>query len=454
MKSNSCGLAARFRAIAGLAILAVIVASTWAIPAFAAIDLRVEARPASEPIEAYVTVTDVDTGLPVEGLEAGDFTVRIDGDIVSINSLTLPPSQDPTQQVSVVFAMDYSESVKQVALAAMQQAVIDFATAMSDGDQIAIIKFNDTNPNRASVVLPFTTIDHGPNNDAVAAAAVSPYDGDGTNILDALVLAVDQFVNPTPPLPQGPKAIIVISDGGENRSTASESEVIATSNANGIPVFTIGVGDLDEPGRTELMDGLAGETGGQYYPTSNDQDIADAYASISLLLSNEYLISILNGITDCADHELEVEVAGQAEPVSVTFTRRTCDTEPNPFSFTTLTGVRPTATATSNAVTITGIEVPAHISVIQGAYSIGCNGTFTRDPGEISAGQTVCVRHQASDQPSTSRTTTLTIGGVSGTFTSTTSASGGGGGGGGGAAGLFELLLGLCLLLLGRRRVA
>jgi hypothetical protein len=456
MKSHFGSLTDCVRTLASLPAIAVILVLTWAAPAWAAIDLRVEARPANEPIEVYLTVTDVVTGDPVEALAPGDFTVRIDGVEVPLGGLTLPPSQDAAQRVSVVFSMDYSESVKQVALAAMQQSVIDFATAMSDGDQISIIKFNDTHPDRASVVLPFTTIDHGVNNAAVEAAVLAAYDGDGSNILDSLVLAVDQFVNPPAPLPAGPKAIILISDGGENESTVSESDVIAQANANGIPVFTIGVGDLDEPGRTELMSGLGTETGGQYYPTTNDQQVADAYASISLLLSNEYLITISNGITDCAEHDLEVEVAGQAAPATVAFTRRTCDTEPNPFSFTSLTGVRPNATATSNVVTITGLEVPAHISVIQGRYSIGCNDTFVSNPSTISNGATVCVRHQSSDLPSTAETTTLTIGGVAATFTSTTVAEsgGGGGGGGGGAAGLFELLLGLCLLLFRRQRTA
>ena len=62
------------------------------------------------------------------------------------------------------------------------------------------------------------------------------------------------------------------------------------ANANSIPIFTIGVGDLDIGNREDLMSGLGSETGGQYFPTATDQDIADAYASISLLLTHEYLI--------------------------------------------------------------------------------------------------------------------------------------------------------------------
>ncbi len=177
------------------------------------------------------------------------------------------------------------------------------------------------------------------------------------------------------------------------------------------------------------------------------------------LLNNEYLIAYVSAITDCGEHEIEVEVPSTAEPaVSVAFTRRVCDTEPDPFSFTSRTGLAPSTGATSETVTITGIEVPAHISVIGGTYSIGCTDTFTNDPDTIESGDTVCVRHQTSAAFSTDKTTTLTVGGFAATFTTTTGAQGGGGGnggsGGGGATGLFELMLGFAALIFGRRRMA
>ena len=124
---------------------------------------------------------------------------------------------------------------------------------------------------------------------------LADYPGDGTNLLDALELSVNQFLQATPPLPIGPKAIILISDGGENESSATLTDVIALANANSIPIFTIGVGDLDIGNRKDLMTGLGSETGGQYFPTATDQDIADAYASISILLTHEYLITIPPG---------------------------------------------------------------------------------------------------------------------------------------------------------------
>jgi VWFA-related protein len=456
--TSSCRRAAQYRtrSFGALAPIVALFAFVLAAPARADVVLRVEGRPSSGPIEAFVTVTDAG-GNPVPGLTANDFSITIDGQPVAIQpaDVTLPPSQDPNKHVSVIFVMDYSESVVDVARDAMEAAVTDFVEALNDGDFAAIVKFNTTLG--VTIVHPFVTIDHGANSQSLAQAVASDYDGTDTNLLDALIVSLDHMLAPPVTLPTGPKAIILISDGGENSSTAAEADVIAEANANSIPVFTIGVGDLSVPGREELMAGLGTETGGGYFPAPTDQDIADAYATISTRLNNEYLITIPSGLTNCEEHVLEVTVTGQM-PVSASFTRRTCDTTPDAFGFNAVTGVNRGATVQSNAVEINGLEVPAHISVIQGEYSIGCtDANFTRDPATIDNGDTVCVRHTASNSFSTNRTTTLTVGGFAATFTSTTRAdpgNGGGGGGGGGSTGLPELLLGLAALAFARRRHA
>ncbi len=456
-------LSPRWRAVAHRFVLTTLplcaMLAAFGVPgaAFAAVQLRVDARPATDPIEAFVRVTDAN-GVRVEDLTAGDFTVTINGNPVTIGGVTQPSGEDPNQRVSVVFAMDYSQSVQTVALAAMQQAVIDFVGTMADGDVAAIVKFNDSNPARASVVLPFTVVDQGVNNQVFVDAVGAPYDGDGTNLLDALELSVNHFLSSPVTLPDGPKAVIVISDGGENQSEISESDVIALANANNLPIFTIGVGNIG-PIRRELLSGLASDTGGQYLETTTAEEIADAYATISQLLSQEYLITIPSGITDCAEHTLVVNVAGPAPgTATATFTRRACDSEPDAFSFASQADVAPSTNVTSNTETIMGLEVAAHISVINGSYSIGCDGTFTGDPATIANGETVCVRHVAAGGFSTAKTSTLTIGGIAATFTSTTladSGGGGGGGGGGGLTGLFELLLlGFGAFIAGRRRLA
>jgi len=95
------------------------------------------------------------------------------------------------------------------------------------------------------------------------------------------------------------------------------------------------------------------------------------------------------------------------------------DTTPDAFSFTSQTDVPLSSVRTSNTITPAGFNTAAAISVANGEYSIGCS-TFTASAGTINPGQTVCVRHTSSGSNSTTVTTTLTIGGVNGTFSSTT----------------------------------
>lgn len=98
------------------------------------------------------------------------------------------------------------------------------------------------------------------------------------------------------------------------------------------------------------------------------------------------------------------------------------DTTPNAFSFINQTNVAVSTVVTSAAVTITGIDAAAAISVTGGTYSIGCGATFTNAPGTISNNQSVCVRHTSAATASTATNTGLTVGGVVGGFTSTTAA--------------------------------
>lgn len=91
-----------------------------------------------------------------------------------------------------------------------------------------------------------------------------------------------------------------------------------------------------------------------------------------------------------------------------------------PFIFDDQIGVPPSTVRTSNSVTVQGPEEPVAIEISGGSYSIGCGGAFTSANGTISDGQTVCVRHTAAATGGDTVDTTLTIGDVSDTFSSST----------------------------------
>ena len=159
--------------------------------------------------------------------------------------------------------------------------------------------------------------------------------------------------------------------------------------------------------------------------------------------------TVANDQTICVRH---TSAAANSTPTSTTltvggisdiFTSTTVaavvpNTTPDVFSFVGEAGVAPSTAVTSAAVTVTGIDAPAAVTVTGGEYSIGCAAGFTTAPGMITAGQAVCIRHTSSALNGTATSTTLTVGGVSGSFTSTTVVADGGGDGGGGGGGAVD----------------
>lgn len=101
------------------------------------------------------------------------------------------------------------------------------------------------------------------------------------------------------------------------------------------------------------------------------------------------------------------------------------DTTPSAApSWTTLTGQAiSTVVRCAVASTVTGFNVPVPISVSNGEYLIGDpSGTTTdwRTAPALYAGGNIYVRHTTAATPLTQTTTTVTVGGLSGTFTTET----------------------------------
>lgn len=109
--------------------------------------------------------------------------------------------------------------------------------------------------------------------------------------------------------------------------------------------------------------------------------------------------------------------------VSDTFASTTVaeDAVPNAFSFADQTDVALSSVIESNAITVAGINTASPISVEGGSYQIN-GGAWVTSAGTVTNGNTVKVRHTSSGSYTTDTLTTLTIGGVSDTFTTTTAA--------------------------------
>ena len=112
--------------------------------------------------------------------------------------------------------------------------------------------------------------------------------------------------------------------------------------------------------------------------------------------------------------------AGNCSALSATSSATTLvSTTANYFYINSKSNVPRRSVQISDAITITGIGVPVSISVTAGEYSID-GGAFTANPGTIANGQSVVVRLTSSPSYATELSSTLTVGGVSATFSVST----------------------------------
>ncbi len=156
--------------------------------------------------------------------------------------------------------------------------------------------------------------------------------------------------------------------------------------------------------------------GGSYSIDGGAFTTASGFVNNGQSVRVQVTASTLNSSTE----SVSLYVGGVADTFSAT--TMTGDTTPDAFSFTDVTGVSLLTVQTSNTITVCGINAATPISVSGGSYSVN-GGSFTSTAGTVLPGQTVRVQHTASSQFSTATNTTLTIGGVSDTYTSTTLAA-------------------------------
>jgi hypothetical protein len=116
----------------------------------------------------------------------------------------------------------------------------------------------------------------------------------------------------------------------------------------------------------------------------------------------------------------ETDIMGNSRPLGAgvdmgVYEKVPEDLIPDQFTFTDQTGVALSTVIESNGITVTGINVSTAISITGGEYSIN-GGAYTSASGTVENGQTVRVRQTSSALYSTTTNATLTIGGMSDTF--------------------------------------
>src|SRR5579863_5297536 len=114
--------------------------------------------------------------------------------------------------------------------------------------------------------------------------------GGGTLLYDSIVDASQDIMKKQ----QGRKALIVLSDGGENGSDATLSDAIEAAQRAETLIYTILFSDGSYGSNPGIMQRLAKETGGGYFEVSKKLSIDQVFALIQEDLRSQYSIGFVS----------------------------------------------------------------------------------------------------------------------------------------------------------------
>lgn len=174
-------------------------------------------------------------------------------------------------------------------------------------------------------------------------------------------------------------------------------------------------------------------------PSLNSSEIESLLTSAARAFPQNTTDSFGDCNTDrCGNGILDINAA-----LNVAISASGVDIVPDSFSFTSKSDVTASTNIISESITVSGINVPAPISITSGEYSIN-DGIFTAENGLVAAGDSVRVQLTSGGIGSSTRTATLNIGGVTADFTvvtrTTMNSNDSGSNDGGGSLDLFTLL--------------
>jgi Ca-activated chloride channel family protein len=228
----------------------------------------------TELVVLPVSVADAN-GNFISGLSLPNFRVYEDGRLQKVTSF-----QQEDTPVTVGLIVDHSRSMGPK-LREVAAAVAAFARSSNSQDEMFIVDFNDD----VSVELlggkAFT-------NDAKALEkAVSEVSARGRT---ALYDAVAEGLNHLRLGHLDKRALIIVSDGGDNASGHKYSQVLELARHYQVMIYAIGLMDPNEEGDPNVLRRLCRDTGGiAYFPDSKD-NVADISKQIARDLREQYTL--------------------------------------------------------------------------------------------------------------------------------------------------------------------
>jgi Ca-activated chloride channel family protein len=229
---------------------------------------------------ALVPVTVLDPyGRLVTGLERDNFRVYEDNVEQEVTRFS---EEDVPISIGVIFDISGSMSDK---IDKSKSAALQFFKTANPQDEFFMVDFSD----RASLVSPFTS-----NLDVLRNRLMFTRSTGRTALFDAIYLGLSEMRGAH----NSRKALLIISDGGENHSRYSERDLREYLREADVQLYAIGIYEpLGDRGRTQeegegpaLLEELAEMSGGRVFPVSNVNQLPDIATKISMELRNQYVL--------------------------------------------------------------------------------------------------------------------------------------------------------------------
>jgi Ca-activated chloride channel homolog len=222
-----------------------------------------------------VTITDPMNRL-VTGLEQDDFFVYENNSLQKVRTFATEDAP-----VSIGIIMDLSGSMTSK-LIRSRDSILQFMKTANPQDEFFVIGFND----RPELIEDFTS-----SIEDIEARLQTVRSGRRTALLDAIYFGMDKMKTAR----NERKALLVVSDGGDNRSRYTEGEVKAQVRESDVEIYSIGIFDPYAPTTEErmgplLLNDLSEETGGRMFRVDDLADMGDIAVKISTELRNQYVI--------------------------------------------------------------------------------------------------------------------------------------------------------------------
>ena len=207
--------------------------------------------------------------------------------------------------LSIGLAFDISGSMD-FKLRTSRDAAALFLKTLNADDEAFLVEFND----KVNLSVGFTS-----RAQEIESALAGVQAGGLTALLDAVKFSLGEMKKAR----NARKAIVVVSDGGDNHSTYTAAQIEELVRAADVEIYAMGVFDPlmsltltpEEVSGPRLLSEIATQTGGRAFAAAVTSDLPSVAARIAVELRNQYVLGYYpkNQARDGKYHNVEVELS-------------------------------------------------------------------------------------------------------------------------------------------------